>query len=285
MRTFQQIAPLRTYLRGIRQEGKTIGFVPTMGALHAGHMSLVKRAAQDCDLVVVSIFVNPTQFGPTEDFTSYPRVLQQDLQVASNSGVDAVYTPAVEDIYPDGFQTTVTPGALAQRLEGQHRPGHFAGVCTVVAKLLNIVQPDRAFFGQKDFQQARIIEQMVHDLNFPYEVVVAPTVRADDGLALSSRNAYLSQEERLAATALNEALNEAARAHLAGEKSPQALSEIVRERCLKEPLVSLEYCEIANNISLEPIEDVDSCNAVILVAARVGKTRLIDNIVLPTRLS
>ncbi len=285
MRTFQQIGPLRTYLRGIRQEGKTIGFVPTMGALHAGHMSLVKRAEQDCDIVVMSIFVNPTQFGPNEDYNSYPRVLQQDLQLASNSGVDAVYTPSAEDMYPAGFQTLITPGPLAAYLEGEHRPGHFSGVCTIVAKLLNIVQPDRAFFGQKDYQQARIIEQMVHDLNFGYEVVVAPTVRAEDGLALSSRNAYLTEEQRAAACAISLGLNDALRAYTAGECSAKALREIVECRCRNEALVSLEYCSIVNSLTLEPVEEVCAVSAVILIAGKVGKTRLIDNILLSSRTS
>lgn len=281
MRTFQQIGPLRTYLRGIRHEGKTIGFVPTMGALHAGHLSLFKRAAQDCDLVVASIFVNPTQFGANEDFTKYPRVLQQDLQLASNSGVGAAFTPAVEDMYGEGFQTTVLPGTLAEHLEGAHRPGHFAGVCTVVSKLLNIVQPDRAFFGQKDFQQARVIEQMVHDLNFAAEIVIAPTVRAEDGLALSSRNAYLSPEERVAAAAISEGLKAAQQAYTAGERRSSALTAIVLKSCEGEQLISLEYCVVANSATLHAVETVGDRPSVILVAATVGSTRLIDNILLP----
>ncbi len=252
-----------------------------MGALHAGHLSLFKRAAQDCDLVVASIFVNPTQFGANEDFNKYPRLLQQDLQLASNSGVGAAFTPAVEDMYGEGFQTTILPGTLAVELEGAHRPGHFAGVCTVVSKLLNIVQPDRAFFGQKDFQQARVIEQMVHGLNFSAEIVVAPTVRAEDGLALSSRNAYLSPEERVAAAAISDGLKAALQAYNAGEWRSSALTDIVLKRTEGEQLIAMEYCVVANSATLHAVETVGDRPSVILVAAAIGATRLIDNILLP----
>ena len=280
MRTFTQISALRTYLRGLRLEGKEIGFVPTMGALHEGHLSLVQRAARDCDLVVLSIYVNPRQFGPNEDFEAYPRDLQRDLQMASSAGVDAVLIPTNEEMYPNGYQTVVLLPELGSLLDGTHRPGHFDGVATVVCKLLNIVQPDRAFFGQKDYQQLRVIEQMVLDLNLPCKIVMAPTVRAEDGLALSSRNSYLNDKERLAATVIHRSLCAVVELTVRGEKRPKVLEECMREILETEPLLKLQYATIVTPETLQPAPEEGLERMVALVAAHVGRTRLIDNEVL-----
>lgn len=278
MRSFQQVGPLRTYLRGIRAEGKTVGFVPTMGALHEGHAALFHRAKSGSDHVVASIFVNPKQFGPTEDFSAYPRDLQKDQQFASNAGVDALFHPQVEEIYPSGFQTVVEVPELSQPLEGAHRPGHFRGVSTVVCKLLNIVRPERAYFGQKDYQQLLLIERMVRDLNIPTEIVSVPTARAADGLALSSRNAYLSPEEREAATILYKTLKRAEEAIHQGQTDAEALKRELFDMMAAEPKTTIEYVSLVNPESLLPVTSLAGSVTLVALAVYVGKTRLIDNI-------
>src|SRR5437763_2886052 len=229
-----------------REEDKTIGLVPTMGALHEGHLSLVREARRMCDVVVVSVFVNPTQFGPSEDFTRYPRTLTEDLVVCERERADLVFAPEPATIYPPGFRTSVEVSELGDHLCGPSRPGHFRGVATVVLKLLNVAQPDRAYFGQKDAQQARIVRQMVRDLNVPTEIVVAPTVREPDGLALSSRNRYLGPTERRHATVLIEALREARRRVEAGDRDAVALRQMIADRVGATPGAALDYAEIVD---------------------------------------
>ncbi|MBX6341415.1 MAG: pantoate--beta-alanine ligase, partial [Thermomicrobiaceae bacterium] len=250
-----------------------------MGYLHAGHLALVERARGENDRVVVSIFVNPTQFGPQEDFNRYPRDLERDLALLREARVDAVFAPSVAEMYPPGFATYVEVGGVTERLEGAARPGHFRGVATVVTKLFNIVQPDRAYFGQKDAQQLVVIRKMVADLAIPVEVVAVPTVREPDGLALSSRNVYLSPEERRAAVALSQGLFAARDRFQAGERDAEALRETVRARVAREPLVRLEYVSVADPETLEELSTVGD-RALVSLAARVGATRLIDNVLL-----
>jgi len=271
--------------RGLRREQqRTIGLVPTMGALHEGHLSLVQQAHARCDVVVVSVFVNPTQFGPAEDFKSYPRDLPRDLELLAPYDVDYLFAPPVEEIYPEGFSTYIQVEDLTDKLEGASRPGHFLGVTTVVGILLNIVQPDFAFFGQKDAQQAIVIKHMVRDLAFPVEILVVPTVREETGLAMSSRNEYLTVEERQAAAVLNRALLQARSAFEQGERQAQKLVGIVSETIEKEASVRVDYVSINDAQSLEEIVAVDSRPALISLAAFVGKTRLIDNIVLSEKI-
>ncbi|HLK55096.1 MAG TPA: pantoate--beta-alanine ligase [Chthonomonadaceae bacterium] len=277
MRMFQQIGPLRTYLRGIREEGKTVGFIPTMGALHEGHLTLIRRAKSDCDLIVVSIFVNPTQFGPNEDFDAYPRRLMQDQQLTSGEGVDALFTPGVEEMYPAGYQTLVEVPELGKTLEGAVRPHHFRGVATVVTKLLNIVQPDRAYFGQKDYQQFLIIERLARDLNLSTDIAMIPTVRDPDGLALSSRNAYLSPEERSAAPVLIRALKQAEEMLVHGETNLATVRKAVEALLATEPLVVPEYVAFVHPDTLEPVNTLKNGLTLVALAARLGNTRLIDN--------
>jgi pantoate--beta-alanine ligase len=256
-----------------------VGFVPTMGYLHAGHISLVQRARQECASVVVSIFVNPTQFGPNEDLAKYPRDLPRDLAMLKEAGVDLVWTPTVEVMYPPGFQTWVTVEALTAPLEGAQRPGHFRGVTTVVAKLFNAVQPQYAYFGQKDAQQAAVIRRMTRDLDFPIEIVVCPTVREPDGLAMSSRNTYLNPEERKAATVLFRALSAAKTAYEQGERRAEVLRQIMRQVIEAEPLARLQYVSCADYDSLEELETV-SGKTLLSMAVFIGNTRLIDNFVI-----
>ncbi len=267
--------------REFRHEGnRTIGFVPTMGALHAGHLSLVQAARARCDVVVVSVFVNPAQFGPKEDFASYPRDLTHDSALLDEFTVDYVFAPTVEDIYPKGFSTYVTVEGLSEGLEGAARPGHFRGVTTVVALLLNILRPDFAFFGQKDAQQAIVIRQMVRDLAFDSEVVVLPTARAESGLALSSRNDYLDDEQRSAATVLYRSLSRAAAEYDNGERKAERLIEAVKSTIKGEPLARIDYVSINDAETLDQLDELGNRPALISLAAFIGKTRLIDNIVL-----
>jgi pantoate--beta-alanine ligase len=267
--------------REIRREGnRTIGFVPTMGALHAGHLSLVQAARARCDVVVVSVFVNPAQFGPQEDFASYPRDLTHDSALLDEFTVDYVFAPTVEDMYPKGFSTYVTVEGLSEGLEGGARPGHFRGVTTVVALLLNIVRPDFAFFGQKDAQQAIVIKQMVHDLAFDCEAVVLPTARAESGLALSSRNDYLDDEQRKAATVLYQSLSRAVAEYDKGERNAAHLMEAVKSTIEKEPLARIDYVSVNDAETLEQLDELGDRPGLISMAVYVGKTRLIDNIVL-----
>ena len=256
-----------------------VGFVPTMGALHEGHLSLVRRARQECASVVVSIFVNPTQFGPGEDLAAYPRDLQRDLGLLEPLGVNLVWAPSPQSMYPEGFQTWVEVEKLTLPLEGAIRPGHFRGVTTVVTKLFHAVQPQVAYFGQKDAQQAAVIRRMTRDLDFPIQISVCPIVREADGLAMSSRNVYLSPAERQAATVLYRGLSAAARAFGEGERRAETLRGLVRETIVAEPLAQLQYVSCADYDSLEELDQVRG-KALLSLAARLGKTRLIDNFVL-----
>ncbi len=256
-----------------------VGFVPTMGYLHAGHISLVERARRECTSVVVSIFVNPTQFGPNEDLDKYPRDLPRDLALLEAAGADLVWTPTPEVMYPPGFQTWVTVEGLTAPLEGAQRPGHFRGVTTVVAKLFNAVGPQKAYFGQKDAQQAAVIRRMARDLDFPIEIVVCPTVREPDGLAMSSRNTYLNPEERKAATVLFRALSAAKAAYEAGERDAEVLRRIMADMINAEPLARLQYVSCADYDTLEELGTVTG-KSLLSMAVFVGKTRLIDNFVI-----
>ncbi|GAB4419488.1 MAG: pantoate--beta-alanine ligase [Anaerolineales bacterium] len=256
-----------------------VGFVPTMGYLHEGHLSLVRRARKECASVVVSIFVNPAQFGPNEDLDSYPRDMEHDLRSLDPLGVNLVWTPTPEIMYPNGYQTWVEVEALTKLLEGAQRPGHFRGVTTVVAKLFNGVQPTKAYFGQKDAQQVAVIRRMVKDLNFPLDVVVCPTVREKDGLAMSSRNKYLTPDERQAATVLYRALSAAHAAHTKGERDAEALRSLMRKIIAAEPLAEAQYVSCADFDTLIELEKITG-KALLSMAVFVGKTRLIDNFVL-----
>jgi len=258
----------------------TFGLVPTMGYLHDGHISLVKRAKEENDHVGVSIFVNPTQFGPNEDLSRYPRNLDRDLQLLSSAGADVVWTPTPEIVYPQNFQTYINVENVSQPLEGKHRPGHFRGVATVVAKLFNTFTPDRAYFGQKDAQQVVVIKQMARDLNFPLEVIVCPTVREADGLAMSSRNTYLNADERKAATVLYRALTAAKESFDRGERDAETLRAIMSSTIAKESLAREEYVSAADPDTLAELNLIRD-SVLISIAARIGKTRLIDNFILP----
>jgi pantoate--beta-alanine ligase len=251
-----------------------------MGALHDGHISLIRRAKSDCDLVVASIFVNPKQFGPDEDLAAYPRDMRRDLQIASNEGIGALFQPDADEIYPPGFQTVVDVPELSRPLEGAHRPSHFRGVATVVAKLLNIVRADRAYFGQKDYQQLLIVERLVRDLNIPTEVVSVPTARAEDGLALSSRNAYLSPDERLAATVLYRAIQAAEGYVESGGVDAGALQSQLRTMIDDERCASVDYVALVDPDTLIPVERLADRLTLLALAVRIGKTRLIDNTLL-----
>lgn len=263
-----------------REENRTIGFVPTMGALHEGHLSLIHEARAMCDDVVVSVFVNPAQFGPSEDFQSYPRDLTRDSALLAEYNVDYVFAPTVEEIYPPGFSAYVTVEGLSDQLEGASRPEHFRGVTTVVAILLNVVKPDFAFFGQKDAQQAILIKHMVRDLAFSAEIVVVPIVREESGLAMSSRNNYLDDEQRRAAVVLNQALSKAREAYEGGEHSAAHLMELVRGTIEKEPLARMDYVSVNDAETLEKLEKIDNRPALVSLAVFIGQTRLIDNVVL-----
>jgi len=274
-------APRMTLLsREARARGERIGFVPTMGALHEGHLSLLRRARQASTLVVMSLFVNPAQFGPGEDFHRYPRDLARDADLAREEGTRILYAPEEREVYPAGFGTAVTVEGLDSILEGASRPGHFRGVATVVTKLLNRVSPHVAFFGQKDAQQAAVIRRMVRDLEMDVEIEICPTVREADGLALSSRNVYLRPEERRAAPVLCRALKRAESAIVSEEeRDPERVLSVIRETVATEPLVSLEYAAVVDGDTLQPLEEIRG-SVLIPLAARLGATRLIDNIML-----
>lgn len=270
---------MKEHARQARAEGRIVGLVPTMGALHEGHLSLVKRAKQDCSPVIASLFVNPKQFGPKEDFAKYPRSFDKDANKFTEAGVDGLFTPEAAEMYPPGFCTYVNVEGLSERLEGCSRPGHFRGVTTVVMKLLEIVQPHFAYFGRKDAQQARLIQQMASDLNVVTEVVVCPIVREPDGLALSSRNAYLNAEERRAATVLYRALDAARSEMAAGVRDAFRLQAVIRKVLDSEPLAGVDYAEIVDADTFEPVVQVRrTCYA--LLAVFIGKTRLIDNLLI-----
>ncbi|MBM3222761.1 MAG: pantoate--beta-alanine ligase [Candidatus Tectomicrobia bacterium] len=276
MQVFETISGLRAFLAAHRTAGQAIGFVPTMGYLHAGHMSLVQAARRECTVVVLSIFVNPTQFGPQEDFATYPRDMAGDLRQAQAAGVDAVFAPTVEEMYPAGFLTSVTVRDLTTPLCGASRPGHFDGVTTVVAKLLNIVGADRAYFGQKDYQQVTVLRKMATDLCMPVAVVTCPTIREPDGLAMSSRNAYLNPAERQAALVLTHTLQLAEARLRHGERQGQRLAATLRDAIAQEPLACLAYVAVCDPETLREMLDLRG-QVLVALAVSIGKTRLIDN--------
>jgi pantoate--beta-alanine ligase len=266
--------------RELQRANRSIGFVPTMGALHEGHLSLMREARAQCDTLVVSIFVNPTQFGPAEDFTKYPRDLDRDAALLAGESVDYLFAPTAGDIYPPEFSTYVTVEGLSEQLEGASRQGHFRGVATVVAILLNVVRPDVAFFGQKDAQQAAVLKRMVRDLAFDTKVVVLPIVREESGLALSSRNAYLTDEQKRAATVLHRGLSQASQAYSDGERSAERLIQIVSETIAAEPMARVDYISLNDAEDFQPLQQVGERPALLSVAVYIGKTRLIDNMVM-----
>jgi pantoate--beta-alanine ligase len=276
MKVIEKITDIRKWRRQLKGQ---VGFVPTMGYLHDGHLSLVKQAKEETDTVVVSIFVNPTQFGPKEDFKSYPHDIKRDLAMLKPL-TDVVFLPADNEIYPEGFDTWIVPGDITERLEGAARPGHFRGVATVVAKLLNIVQPDRAYFGQKDAQQVAVIKKMVADLDMNLEIVACPTVREPDGLAMSSRNIYLSREQRRAATVLYRALTLAQELWEQSEKEAGVIRHEMTELVEKESLADISYISIAHPGTLKEMLHQIKPPALVSLAVKFGKTRLIDNVVL-----
>ncbi len=265
--------------QALRLLERPLGLVPTMGYLHEGHISLARRAREECGSVAVSIFVNPTQFGPNEDLSRYPRNIEMDLKLLESAGTGLVWMPTPEVMYPPGFQTWVTVETLATPLEGAMRPGHFRGVTTIVAKLFNAIRPEKAYFGQKDAQQAAVIRQMTRDLSYPTEIVVCPTVREADGLAMSSRNTYLNPEERRAATVLFRALTAAESAYQTGERDAETLRRLMRQTVEAEPLARLQYASCADYDTLAELEIVTG-KALLSMAVFIGKTRLIDNFVL-----
>lgn len=279
MQIFHTIPEIREFVRQARAGGHSIGLVPTMGYLHEGHLELMRRAKERCDTVIISIFVNPTQFGPNEDFDRYPRDMERDARLAGEVGVDAIFNPSVEEMYPAGFCTYVDVKRITEKLCGLSRPGHFRGVATVVTKLFNIVKPDCAFFGQKDAQQALVIKRMVADLNMDLEVVTLPTVREPDGLAMSSRNIYLKPEERRAALVLYRSLQRAKEAYQAGERNVAKLRRLVVDMIEAEPLANIDYVEIYSYPELEEVKEIQG-QVLLAIAVKIGRARLIDNIIL-----
>lgn len=272
----KEIKELRSLIKSWKREGLSVGFVPTMGALHEGHESLIKKAVAENDKVVVSVFVNPTQFGPNEDYDSYPRNIDKDLNICMNAGASVVFNPNPSEMYFDNKSTSVSVSNLTSVLCGAKRPGHFDGVCLVVSKLLNIVTPDNAYFGEKDAQQVAVLRRMVRDLNIGVEIVACPIIRKEDGLAKSSRNTYLSSEERKAALVLSKSLELAKELLKNGERNANKLKEIIKEEISKESLAKIDYVEIVDSDSLENVEAIEK-NVLIPIAVYIGKTRLIDN--------
>ncbi|OPX84460.1 MAG: Pantothenate synthetase [Pelotomaculum sp. PtaB.Bin104] len=279
MLIFSKVDEIRDFVRSTRATGQKIGFVPTMGYLHEGHLELMRWAKKHCGIVVVSIFVNPTQFGPQEDFAQYPRDLERDAQMAESVGVDAIFNPSVAEMYPSGYCTYVDVVRITERLCGLSRPGHFRGVATVVAKLFNIINPDQAFFGQKDAQQVLVIRRMAADLNMDLEVVTVPTVRESDGLAMSSRNIYLNPEQRQAALVLYRSLKKAEEAVNAGQRDTFIIRQLVVDTIASEPLAEIDYVEIYSYPDLEPVTKMLG-PVLLALAVKIGRTRLIDNIIL-----
>ena len=277
LKTIVETTELEAFRLALFSAGKKLAFVPTMGALHDGHISLVKQARQTADAVIVSIFVNPTQFGPGEDFNRYPRTLTEDAKKLAEAGCDAVFLPNIATIYPEGFQTWVRNEPLENQLCGASRPGHFRGVLTVVLKLFNLVRPELALFGKKDYQQWRLIEKMAADLNVPLKVIGSETVREPDGLAMSSRNRYLKPEERAMAVAISRGLKAAVEKYKAGETNAVSLTGIVAKEIASQPAIKVEYLTICDQMSLAPVGESVKGPAVILLAAQLGTLRLIDN--------
>jgi pantoate--beta-alanine ligase len=276
MKTFHTIKELKEEIRSLKKSGNCIGFVPTMGFLHEGHKSLIERAVKENDIVVVSIFVNPTQFGPTEDLDAYPRDLEHDKKLCKDAGASIIFNPDPKEMYIEGACSTVNVSGLTEGLCGAKRPVHFGGVCTVVSKLFNIVTPDKAYFGEKDAQQLAVIKRMVLDLNFDIEIIGCPIIREEDGLAKSSRNTYLSSEERKAALILNKSLTLAKKALISGEKNVNNIIDIIKNSLNTEPLAKIDYVEIVDSLNLKPATSTDN-SILIAIAVYIGKTRLIDN--------
>ncbi len=278
MKIIRKVKQMREYVAAAKKAGKKIGLVPTMGALHEGHLSLIRRARKENDAVVVSIFVNPTQFGPKEDFKRYPRPLAKDIRLAKSAGAAVIFNPRAEEMYPAGYQTYVEVGKIARGLCGASRPGHFRGVATIVAKLLNAVTADKAYFGQKDYQQVQVIKQMVQDLNIPIQIVVCPIIREKDGLAMSSRNRYLSAKERKSANCLYEALKVAKAMFKSGIRETGKIKKESRTIIESNLLAKVDYIEIVDAETLEPVKIIKG-KVVVALAVCIGKTRLIDNMV------
>lgn len=278
MRFIEHISDVKAVIRTQKRSGKTIGLVPTMGYLHEGHLSLARMSKQDNDLTIMSLFVNPAQFGPNEDFDKYPRDLDGDAQKAESAGVDIIFTPAVSEIYPDGYNTLVEVSGITERMCGKSRPGHFKGVTTIVNKLFNIVEPDKAYFGQKDAQQAAVIRKMAKDLNMHVEIITCPIVREKDGLAMSSRNVYLNSEERKASLILSTTLFQAVEKIKAGERNKDRIYKHIVSSISSEKLADIDYVEI---VDADTLQDINAIKGRVLVALAVkfGKTRLIDNVV------
>lgn len=279
MKIIQSIEEMRVYVLDVKKEGKTVGLVPTMGYLHNGHLALMKKAKKDCDLVVASIFVNPTQFGVGEDYEQYPRDLDRDAALAESVGVDLVFAPTVGEMYPKGYHTFVEVESLTAGLCGASRPTHFRGVTTVVTKLFLIVQPDFAYFGQKDAQQVTVVERMVEDLNMPVRIIRVPIVREEDGLAMSSRNVYLTPEERKQALVLSRSLIEAETLVRKGERKSQTIKKQIEQKIREAPLARIDYVEIVDGKTLESLE-VLSGKVLIALAVKFSRARLIDNVLL-----
>lgn len=279
MQLFHTIQDIRAYVHAQKALGKSIALVPTMGALHEGHLTLIRTAKQSADIVIVSVFVNPTQFGPNEDYDAYPRTLDADCQGATNAGADAVFAPSPSEMYPNGYATYVNVEGITDLLCGAQRPGHFRGVATVVTKLFHIVQPDRAYFGQKDAQQVLVIRRFTADLNLPVEICMVPIVRDENGLALSSRNRYLSAEEKSAARILSAGLRLARQSLADGTTSVAELTSLVTDHIQTEPLATIDYVSIYEYPTLSPIDTIEN-RALLALAVRIGKTRLIDNTIL-----
>jgi len=277
MKIFRSPKEMQRICTSLKKKGKTIGFVPTMGYLHQGHLSLMGVAKKKSDVLVVSLFVNPTQFGPQEDFKRYPRNLKMDKRLLKESGCDYLFYPQIKEMYPEVYETYVEVEKSTKILEGAFRPGHFKGVTTIVAKLFNIVMPDVAVFGQKDFQQAVVIRRMVKDLNFPVKIIVAPTIREKSGLALSSRNSYLSDEERIQALSLYQSLNLAKKLIKSGERDSEKIIEKMKKLIQKQPQARIDYISINDSETLETLRKIKG-NILISLAVKIGKTRLIDNI-------
>ncbi|OOM74039.1 pantothenate synthetase [Clostridium puniceum] len=274
----KEIKELRSLIKSWKSEGLSVGFVPTMGALHEGHESLIKKAALENDKVVVSVFVNPTQFGPNEDYDSYPRDINKDLNLCMTAGAVAIFNPDPSEMYFENKSTSISVSNLTSVLCGAKRPGHFDGVCLVVSKLFNIVTPDKAYFGQKDAQQVAVLKKMVRDLNIDVEIVTCPIIREEDGLAKSSRNTYLLKTERKAALVLSRSLNIAKELLKNGERNANKIKEIMKDEIIKEPLAKIDYIEIVDGDSLQKIENIEK-SILVPIAVYIGKTRLIDNFI------